>query len=201
MEMATPAGPARVELDLPDDPAFLLVVTHGAGGGVEAPDLLAVRAVALGLGGAVARVLQPYRVGRPAPARPGRRAGRGVAGGRRGAARAGRGRPAGPVRAPRSAPGSSAAPPSTRRPVGWSRWRSRCTRPGPRTGPEPPSCTRRAWRSWSSTATATRSASLTRRRRPTCTSWPVRATSWTGTLPWSARSWPGGCADGYDPGT
>jgi uncharacterized protein len=62
MEMATPAGPARVELDLPDDPAFLLLVTHGAGGGVQAPDLLAVRAVALELGGAVARVLQPYRV-------------------------------------------------------------------------------------------------------------------------------------------
>jgi uncharacterized protein len=88
MEIATPAGPALVELDEPADPAFLLLSTHAAGGGVQTPDLLAVRAVALGLGGAVAGVLQPYRVaGRrapgPAPARtrPGspssRRCGRG----------------------------------------------------------------------------------------------------------------------------
>ena len=68
MEIVTPSGPARVELDEPDDPAFLLVLTHGAAGGVDAPDLLAVRAVALELGGAVARVLQPFRVaGRRAP--------------------------------------------------------------------------------------------------------------------------------------
>jgi uncharacterized protein len=71
MEVPTPAGPAVVHLDLPDtptEPGFLLVLTHGAGGGVEAPDLLAVRGVALGLGGVVARVLQPYRVaGRRVP--------------------------------------------------------------------------------------------------------------------------------------
>ena len=41
-------------------PAFLLALTHGAGGGVDAPDLLAVRDVAVALGGAVARVAQPY---------------------------------------------------------------------------------------------------------------------------------------------
>jgi hypothetical protein len=68
MDIATPSGPARVDLDEPDGPAFLLVVTHGANGGVDTPDLLAVRASALQLGGAVARVLQPYRVaGRRAP--------------------------------------------------------------------------------------------------------------------------------------
>jgi predicted alpha/beta-hydrolase family hydrolase len=62
MEIATPSGPALVDLDEPDDPAFLLVLTHGANGGVASPDLLAVRAVALELGGAVARVLQPFRL-------------------------------------------------------------------------------------------------------------------------------------------
>ena len=49
-------------------PAFLLVLTHGAGGGVGAPDLLAARDAALRLGGVVAMVTQPYRVkGRRAP--------------------------------------------------------------------------------------------------------------------------------------
>ena len=62
MRIATPAGPAVVELDQPDAPMFLLALTHGAGGGIDAPDLLAVRDAALALGGAVARVLQPYRV-------------------------------------------------------------------------------------------------------------------------------------------
>jgi predicted alpha/beta-hydrolase family hydrolase len=62
MEIATPAGPARVELDDPGDAAFLLLLTHGADGAVDTPDLKAVRAVALELGGAVARVVQPYRV-------------------------------------------------------------------------------------------------------------------------------------------
>jgi uncharacterized protein len=61
-EVATPYGPARVVADGPADPAFVLALTHGAGGGVEAPDLLAVRAAGHRLGGVVARVLQPYRV-------------------------------------------------------------------------------------------------------------------------------------------
>jgi predicted alpha/beta-hydrolase family hydrolase len=47
----------------------LLVLGHGAGGGVDAPDLLAVRAAALAASVAVARITQPYRVsGRRAPA-------------------------------------------------------------------------------------------------------------------------------------
>jgi predicted alpha/beta-hydrolase family hydrolase len=45
-----------------------MVLTHGAGGGIEAPDLLAARDAALRLGGVVARVTQPYQVkGRRAP--------------------------------------------------------------------------------------------------------------------------------------
>src|SRR5260370_41734645 len=71
MEMVTGSGPARVELDEPERAAFLAVLTHGAGGGVDSPDLLAARSAALGLGAAVARVLQPYRVrGARAPGFP-----------------------------------------------------------------------------------------------------------------------------------
>jgi uncharacterized protein len=63
MEIGTGAGPGTAQLDGDVRTAgFLLVLTHGAGGGVGAPDLLAVRDAALGLGGVVARVLQPYRV-------------------------------------------------------------------------------------------------------------------------------------------
>ena len=70
VEVVTPHGPAHVHLDRPHgDPRGLLVLGHGAGGGVEAPDLLGARTAALGHGLAVARVLQPYRVaGRKAPA-------------------------------------------------------------------------------------------------------------------------------------
>jgi predicted alpha/beta-hydrolase family hydrolase len=63
VEVATQGGVAQVELDGKADQArFLFVLTHGAGGGVGSPDLLAVRDAGLGLGGLVARVLQPYRV-------------------------------------------------------------------------------------------------------------------------------------------
>lgn len=69
MEVDTPSGLARVHLDEPAmAPNLLLVLGHGAGGGVDAPDLLAVRTAALAAGAVVARVLQPYRVaGRRAP--------------------------------------------------------------------------------------------------------------------------------------
>ena len=40
----------------------MLVLTHGAAGGVGSSDLLAARQAGLDCGGAVARVLQPYRV-------------------------------------------------------------------------------------------------------------------------------------------
>ncbi|MEJ2864198.1 alpha/beta hydrolase family protein [Actinomycetospora flava] len=59
----TPHGPAAVHLDEPGGaPRGLLVLGHGAGGGVEAPDLLGARSAAREAGLAVARVLQPYRV-------------------------------------------------------------------------------------------------------------------------------------------
>ncbi|QLY30865.1 alpha/beta family hydrolase [Nocardia huaxiensis] len=70
MRIDTSAGPAEVEIDRPGKkkPKFLLVLTHGSGGGVDAKDLLAVRDSAVELGGAVALVTQPYRVaGRRAP--------------------------------------------------------------------------------------------------------------------------------------
>ena len=52
----------------PAGPAFLLVLTHGAGGGTASADLMAACEAALRLGGAVAMVTQPYRVaGRRAP--------------------------------------------------------------------------------------------------------------------------------------
>lgn len=67
-ETVTSQGPAQIFLDEVPDPAFLLLLTHGSNGGVAAADLLAVRDVALKLGGAVARVMQPFRVaGRRAP--------------------------------------------------------------------------------------------------------------------------------------
>ncbi|GAA5183493.1 alpha/beta hydrolase [Rugosimonospora acidiphila] len=69
ISVPTPHGEARVVLDVPDRPASLLVLGHGAGGDVDAPDLVAVRDACLSASVAVARVLQPYRVaGRRAPA-------------------------------------------------------------------------------------------------------------------------------------
>jgi predicted alpha/beta-hydrolase family hydrolase len=60
--LATPASPASpASPALPVGPGFLLVLTHGAGGGADTPDLLAVRDAAVRLDGAVARVTQPYR--------------------------------------------------------------------------------------------------------------------------------------------
>ncbi|RKN40005.1 alpha/beta family hydrolase [Micromonospora endolithica] len=68
--MPTPRGPARVDTDVPAGaPAALLVLGHGAGGAVDAPDLLALRDAAVAAGLVVVRVTQPYRVaGRRAPA-------------------------------------------------------------------------------------------------------------------------------------
>jgi uncharacterized protein len=63
VQITTESGIARAELDGDGAAArFLLVLTHGAGGSVEAPDVLAVRDAGLRLGGMVARVTQPYQV-------------------------------------------------------------------------------------------------------------------------------------------
>jgi predicted alpha/beta-hydrolase family hydrolase len=68
-ELDTPHGPARVHLHEVDDPVGALVLGHGAGGGVAAPDLRAARDAALACRFAVALVEQPYRVaGRRSPA-------------------------------------------------------------------------------------------------------------------------------------
>lgn len=68
--VATPSGVAWADLERPKGAArCLLVLGHGAGGGVDAPDLAALRAAAFEAGFAVAAVTQPYRVlGRRAPA-------------------------------------------------------------------------------------------------------------------------------------
>ncbi|MDP9093904.1 MAG: alpha/beta hydrolase [Actinomycetota bacterium] len=70
MVVTTPSGPAWIDLQEPDSsPRSLLVLGHGAGGGVNAPDLTAVSVAAVEAGIAVARVTQPYRVaGRRSPA-------------------------------------------------------------------------------------------------------------------------------------
>jgi predicted alpha/beta-hydrolase family hydrolase len=76
VEIMTGSGAAQAELDgAGQDGAglarFLLVLTHGAGGSADSPDLLAAHDAALGLGGQVARVTQPYRVkGARAPGSP-----------------------------------------------------------------------------------------------------------------------------------
>jgi predicted alpha/beta-hydrolase family hydrolase len=71
----TPVGDARAHVTLPADgpPARVaLVLGHGAGGGVGAPDLLVAQRAALGVGLAVALVEQPYRLAgrRSAPPAP-----------------------------------------------------------------------------------------------------------------------------------
>src|SRR5215210_5451447 len=69
LEVDTPHGPARVHLHLSDGPRAALVLGHGAGGGVEAPDLVEATRVATAEGATVALVEQPYRVaGRRSPA-------------------------------------------------------------------------------------------------------------------------------------
>ena len=72
LQLDTPHGPARAHLHEAEAATGALVLGHGAGGGVGAPDLVAATTVALSLGVSVALVEQPYRVaGRrsPAPAR------------------------------------------------------------------------------------------------------------------------------------
>jgi hypothetical protein len=69
LDLETPRGPARAHLDLVEGAAAAVVLGHGAGGGVEAADLLAATRAAAAAGLNVARVEQPYRVaGRRSPA-------------------------------------------------------------------------------------------------------------------------------------
>ena len=69
LEIDTPSGAANAHLQSADEPRAALVLGHGAGGGVTAPDLVAVAGVAHSAGLSVALVEQPYRVaGRRSPA-------------------------------------------------------------------------------------------------------------------------------------
>jgi uncharacterized protein len=69
LDLETPHGPARAHLDPADGPSALLVLGHGAAGGVGSPDLVAVTDAARSEGVSVALVEQPYRVaGRRSPA-------------------------------------------------------------------------------------------------------------------------------------
>jgi predicted alpha/beta-hydrolase family hydrolase len=65
----TPHGPARAELHRAPDARAGLLLGHGAGGGVGAPDLVVATKAAVAAGVHVALVEQPYRVaGRRSPA-------------------------------------------------------------------------------------------------------------------------------------
>ena len=67
--METPSGAARAHLHLVDEASAALVLGHGAGGGVESPDLVAAKDAALEARVSVVLVEQPYRVaGRRSPA-------------------------------------------------------------------------------------------------------------------------------------
>jgi predicted alpha/beta-hydrolase family hydrolase len=67
--LRTDAGPARARV-LAGGPRGLLCLGHGAGGGIDAPDLAATAAAVSAAGWTVALVEQPYRVaGRRAPDR------------------------------------------------------------------------------------------------------------------------------------
>jgi uncharacterized protein len=68
IELDTPHGPARAEVHTAADARGALVLGHGAGGGISAPDLVAAREAALEEHVTVALVEQPYRVaGRRSP--------------------------------------------------------------------------------------------------------------------------------------
>lgn len=70
LRIDTPRGPAEVRVVEPAGSVVsVLLLGHGAGGGVDAPDLVAVRDLAVAAGVRVVLVTQPYRVaGRRAPA-------------------------------------------------------------------------------------------------------------------------------------
>jgi uncharacterized protein len=69
VELETTEGTARAHLHRAEHPRGALVLGHGAGGGITAPDLAAATEAAVAAGVTVALVEQPYRVaGRRTPA-------------------------------------------------------------------------------------------------------------------------------------
>lgn len=72
LELPTLAGIGWVELRQPRSARGLLVLTHGAGGGVHTPDVDAVAAACGAAGIAVGLITQPYRIaGRSTPPQAG----------------------------------------------------------------------------------------------------------------------------------
>ncbi len=61
LPVETPAGQARLFLDLASEPTATLLLGHGAGGGVDAPDLALLARVLPELGVSVVRFEQPWR--------------------------------------------------------------------------------------------------------------------------------------------
>lgn len=71
VEVATPQGPGRFHVSEAGSPVALLVLGHGAGGGVDAPDLVAMARRLPQQGVTVLRFEQPWRVaGRRVAVRP-----------------------------------------------------------------------------------------------------------------------------------
>ena len=69
LELETPHGIARVRLEESRSASAAIVLGHGAGGGIDSPDLKGAAGAARNAGLSVALVEQPYRVaGRRAPA-------------------------------------------------------------------------------------------------------------------------------------
>ena len=62
VDLPTAEGPARAHISRPTSARGTLVLGHGAGGGIAAPDLQVVAAAAVAAGWAVVLVEQPWRV-------------------------------------------------------------------------------------------------------------------------------------------
>jgi predicted alpha/beta-hydrolase family hydrolase len=62
LDIDTPHGPARAHLQRAGTPRGALLIGHGAGGSIGAPDILAACGAALDAGVSVARIEQPYKV-------------------------------------------------------------------------------------------------------------------------------------------
>jgi len=72
LDLETLHGPARAHVHATGAARVALVLGHGAGGGVQAPDLRAATDAALAAGASVALVEQPYRVAGRRSAAPAR---------------------------------------------------------------------------------------------------------------------------------
>src|SRR3954471_15826962 len=62
IELETPHGPARAHVNAAEEPVATLVLGHGAGGGVGAPDLKAATEAALAVNVTTILIEQPHRV-------------------------------------------------------------------------------------------------------------------------------------------